>query len=255
MAEKKEVAVVPAASTAVVDWQAQLAAMAVTTAEQEKPSGNWVSFRAGVLSFGGNPIKGNKMKVVVVHSLHENQIYKEKFDSNNPGQTPYCFAFAENEEDLKPHPDSLEPQAESCAVCPNNVWGSDPEGGRGKACKNVRRLAMIAFDDMGDINKAPVALAKLPVTSVKNWSSYANQIANVLKLPPLAVVTEMSVEPDTKTVFQVNFALIDKITDGAQIQALLSKRKDTTPLIWAGYDKPTQAPTPAAGAPAEAKKY
>ncbi|MFI5223676.1 MAG: hypothetical protein ACHQX3_05425 [Nitrospirales bacterium] len=240
MSEKKEV--IPAPKTELADWQKQLAEMAIATAEAEKPQGNWVSFKSGVLSVGGNPIKGNKMKVVVVHSAFENQIYKNKYDSNNPGQTPHCYAIAENEEDLKPHPDAAEPQADTCEVCPNNVWGSDPEGGRGKACKNVRRLAMIAFDDMGDINKAPVAMAKLPVTSVKNWSTYANQIANVLKLPPLAVITELSVEPDAKTMFQVNFELVDKIMDGAQIQALLTKRKDTTPLIFSGYEKPSQAP-------------
>jgi hypothetical protein len=251
MAEKKDVPAV-AAGTAVADWQKQLADMAIATAEAEKPSGNWVSFKSGVLSVGGNPIKGNKMQVVVIHSAFENQIYRDKYNANNPGQTPYCYAIAELDEDLKPHPDASDPQAASCAECPNNVWGSDPEGGKGKACKNVRRLAMISVADMGDIVKAPVAMANLPVTSVKNWSTYANQIANVLKIPPLAVITELSVEPDAKTQFQVNFSLVDKVTDGAQIQALLTKRKDTTPLIFAGYDKPTQAP---AGAPAAATKY
>jgi hypothetical protein len=256
MAEKKPVepvAAVPAvvAGTAMVDWQAQLAEMAVATAEAEKPSGNWVSFKSGVLSVGGNPIKGNKMKVIVVHSAFENQIYRDKYDSNNPGQTPYCYAIAELEEDLKPHPDAAAPVSPTCAECPNNVWGSDPEGGRGKACKNVRRIAMISVADMEDINKAPVAMAKLPVTSVKNWSTYANQIANVLKLPPLAVITELSVEPDAKTMFQVNFQLVDKVTDGAQIQALLTKRKDTTPLIFAGYDKPVEPAAKPAGAPAK----
>lgn len=237
-----------APKTEIVDWQKQLAAMAIATAEAEKPSGNWVSFKSGVLSVGGNPIKGNKMAVVVIHSAFENQIYRDKYNANNPGQTPYCYAIAELDEDLKPHPDAADPQAATCAECPNNVWGSDPEGGRGKACKNVRRIAMISVADMEDIPKAPVALAKLPVTSVKNWSTYANQIANVLKIPPLAVITELSVEPDAKTQFQVNFSLVDKITDGAQIQALLNKRKDTTPLIFAGYEKPaeTKQATPAA---------
>jgi hypothetical protein len=241
-----------APKTEIVDWQKQLAAMAIATAEAEKPSGNWVSFKSGVLSVGGNPIKGNKMAVVIIHSAFENQIYKDKYNANNPGQTPYCYAIAELDEDLKPHPDAADPQAATCAECPNNVWGSDPEGGRGKACKNVRRIAMISVGDMGDIPKAPVALAKLPVTSVKNWSTYANQIANVLKIPPLAVITEMSVEPDAKTQFQVNFSLVDKITDGAMIQALLTKRKDTTPLIFAGYEKPMETKQ---ATPAEAKKY
>src|SRR5215831_959472 len=228
-------------STAVVDYIAELNKLTVQTQEAEKPSGMWVSFKGGVLSIGGNPMKGNKTEAIIIHSVFENQLYEGKFDPNNP-TTPVCYALSESDDDLKPHPDSLKPQATSCAECPNNAWGSDPGGGRGKACKNVRRLAMVSASDLEDLGKAEVAIAKLPVTSVKNWSTYASQIANVLKLPPLAVITEMSVEPDAKTQFQVNFRLVDKISDGPKLQQLLSKRKDVTPLIFSGYDKP-QEPT------------
>jgi hypothetical protein len=176
----------------------------------------------------------------VLQSIFENQLYEDRYDPNNP-QPPICYALSETDDDLKPHPDCAKPQADTCEVCPNNVWGSDPGGGKGKACKNVRRLAIIAASDL-EVDRLPnaeVALAKLPVTSVKNWSTYASQIANVLKLPPMAVITNMSVEPDAKTQFQVNFQLVDKILDGAIIQGLLNKRKDTTPLIFSPYDKPT----------------
>jgi len=239
MADKAPPTPAKAESTAVTDWQAELASLAVATAEAEKPSGNWVSFRHGRLSIGGNPMKDDKVQCIVINSVFENQWYKDKFDPDNP-QSPSCYAISESEDDLKPHKDSEAPQAPTCAECPKNAWGSDPGGGRGKACKNVRRLAMIASVDAtipGNVKKADVAVAKLPVTSVANWSTYANQIANVLKLPPLAVITEMSVEPNAKTQFQVNFALIDKIEDGAVIQALLSKRKDTMDLMNSGYEK------------------
>jgi hypothetical protein len=231
-------------STAVADWQAELNALTVQTAEAEKPTGNWVSFKGGILSVGGTPMKGNKVEAVVIHSVFENQWYKERYDPNNP-TAPHCFALAESDDDLKPHPDAAEPQAPSCAECAKNQWGSDPGGGKGKACKNVRRLAMIAATDLENVAGAEVAVAKLPVTSVKNWATYASQIANVLKLPPLAVKTEMSVEPDAKTQFQVNFSLVDKVPE-EHLPALLSKRRDTTPLIFAGYEKPTEA---------QAKKY
>lgn len=254
MAEKGKAVPAPeAAGTAVVDWQEQLAKMAFATAEAEKPSGNWVSFKGGQLTINGTSQPKNKVDCIVIHSIFENQLYEDRYDPNNP-QPPICYAFSETDDDLKPHADSAKPQAESCAVCPNNVWGSDPGGGKGKACKNVRRLAIVSADDLDPekLPRAEVALAKLPVTSVKNWSTYASQLANVLKIPPLAVISEMSVEPDAKTQFQVNFQLVDKITDGALIQGLLNKRKDTTPLIFAPYDKPSAAPKPEAGA---ARKY
>jgi hypothetical protein len=249
MAEAKASVPVPAVkeSTAVVSWQEELAKMAVATAEAEKPSGNWVSFKGGRLTIGGNPMKDDKVQCVVVNSVFENMWYKSKYDPDNP-QSPSCYAIAEQEDDLKPHKDAEAPQAATCAECPKNAWGSDPSGGRGKACKNVRRLAMIASTDLQAVPKAEVAVAKLPVTSVGNWSSYANQIASVLKLPPLAVITEMVVVPSNKTIFQVEFSLVDKITDGAVIQELLGKRKDTMDLMYAGYEKNNTAERPAEAA-------
>lgn len=232
---------VKAPGTAVVSWQEELAKMAVATAEAERPSGNWVSFKGGRLSIGGNPMKDDKVKAVVIESMFENQWYKERYDADNP-QSPSCYAIDTIEDNLKPHADSEEPQAATCAECPKNVWGSDPGGGRGKACKNVRRLAMLSANDLGAISKAEVAMAKLPVTSVGNWSTYANQVASVLKLPPLAVITEMAVTPSSKTIFQVNFELVDKITDGAVIQQLLAKRKDVLPLLRTGYPKNVLTP-------------
>jgi len=230
--------------TEVVNYQAELAALTVATAEAEKPTGNWVSFKGGILTIGGTPMKNNKVEAVIIHSVFENQWYKERYDPNNP-TPPHCYALGESDDDLKPHLESAEPQAPNCRDCAKNQWGSDPGGGKGKACKNVRRLAMISVTDL-DLRRIPsaeVAVAKLPVTSVKNWATYASQIANVLKLPPLAVKTEVSVEPDAKTQFQVNFSLVDKIEDGTMLQQLLQKRKDTTPMIFSAYDKPTEAQT------------
>lgn len=243
----QEVKIVPAVapvpeSTAVVSWQDELKAMAVTVADTEKATGNWVSFKGGMLTIGGNPQKDNKAGCVVVGSVFENQWYKERYDPNNP-TSPHCYALSETDEDLKPHPDAAEPQAATCAECPKNQWKSDPAGGKGKACKNVRRLAIISAADLDKVEKAEFAIAKLPVTSVKNWSSYASQIANILKLPPLAVLTEMSVVPNAKTQFQVEFALVDKINSDDTLQALLLKRAEAHPMLFAGYDKPADAAT------------
>lgn len=231
------------ASTAVVSWEQQLTALTVATQEAEKPSGNWISFKGGVVSVNGEAAKNNKLHAVIVHNLFENQLYRNKFNPSKP-ESPMCFAFAEREEELKPHPDSEEPQAESCASCPKNQWGSNPEGGKGKACQNVRRLAMIPSDDLDKIDKANVYLAKIPVMSKENWSVYASQLSNVFKMPPLAFITEVSARPDTRSMFQVEFAMIDKIKEPEKLQALLAKREAATPLIFSPY--PKNQPTTAA---------
>lgn len=238
-------------STAVVAWQDEIKKLAIKTAETEKPSGSWVSFKNGVMKINDTPMKDNKVEMVVLEAVFENQFYKNRYDPNK-AETPICYALGENDEDLAPHPNSPEPQNVDCATCSKNAWGSDPQGGKGKACKNVRRLAIIAANDLGNVPKAQVALAKLPVTSVKNWATYASQIANVLHLPPLAVVTEMREEPDAKNQFVINFELIRKIEDGEVLQALLNKRKDIHSLAYAPYEVIAEQPAQENGAP---KKY
>jgi hypothetical protein len=235
----KEVAVPK--QTAVVNYEEELKKMAVATAEAEKPAGNWVSFKGGILSINGMQMKDNRVEMVVLHSIFENQMYGERYNPNNP-QPPVCYAFGETDDELKPHPDSSKPQADSCKTCPNNQWGSDPEGGKGKACKNVRRLAIISATDLNKIDKAEVAIAKPSVTSVKNWATYANQVANALHLPPLGVVTEMSVEADPKTQFQIHFRLVDKVP-AEHIPALLKKKGEIHDLIYAPYDAPVEQVT------------
>jgi hypothetical protein len=249
MSKSTEVAVKKEGGVAV--WQDRLAAMAVATAEQEKPKGDWVSFRGGIFAINGQALPGNKAEVVVIASIHENQFYKDRFDPNNP-QPPVCYAFSEGAADLAPHPESPEPQAENCASCPKNAWGSDPAGGKGKACKNVRRLALIAADDLDKVDSAPVYLAKIPITSVKNWATYASEVSNVLKRPPLGVKTIMAVVPNAKTQFQVEFSFNGKVEDDGTIQSLLNRNEAVKPLLFSPYDKPVNPP---AAAGTESKKF
>lgn len=53
-----------------------------------------------------------------------------------------------------------------CATCPLNQWGSDPDGGRGKACQNRRRIYLLREGET-----LPVLLT-LPTTSLKAFSDY-----------------------------------------------------------------------------------
>ena len=238
-------------STDVVNYQAELAALTQSTLEAEKPSGNYVSFKNGQLAINGARMKDDKVEMVVLHSIFENQLYEGRY---NPNQTasPICFAFGENDDDMAPHPASPQPQSKSCGECPKNAWKSDPDGGKGKACKNVRRIAMIAATDLTMVDKAEVAMAKLPVTSVKNWSTYANQVAQALKLPPIAVISEMSVVPDANTQLKVHFRFVSKIEKPEHVIALLKKRQQIHDLVYAPYEATPAGQTTDAAAP---RKY
>lgn len=185
----------------------ELAEFAKQFADQESAAagGSFFGLGGGTLTFNGNPVPDNEMAVIVVDGIMENVFYPGAYDPATP-QSPICFAFGRNELEMKPHVKSLHPQHPQCKGCPHNEFGS-ADVGEGKACRNTRRLAMIAagnmekgrfepFDDTDHFETAQLAYMKLPVTSVKGYATFVKQLADSLKLPPFAVFTKVKVVKD-----------------------------------------------------------
>lgn len=222
--------------TAVAKWQEQLAAQAEAAAKMEASTatGQFFSLKGGQLSFNDSPIPGNEMGVIIVDHILENVYYKERFDANNP-VPPTCFAFGRADQEMVPHEVVVEKQHEACTGCPMNEWGTS-DVGKGKACKNTRRLAMISagqfnkageFDTIEDeehYKEAQLAFLKLPITSVKGYAAYVKQLAAVLRRPPHGVYTKVSVVPDAKDQFKVVFTPIAPVPD--ELMPLIMERHE-----------------------------
>jgi hypothetical protein len=151
---------------------------------------------------------------------------------------------------MAPHEASANKQSDACHDCPMNQWKTSMTG-KGKACKNVLRLALIsagALDHPDKIMAEEVAWMKVSVTSVKNFSGYAQQIATALAIPPYAAVTKISSFPDDKTQQVITFELVEEIEDGAIIKALQDKRKTIK------IDFPYPEPSAPAARPAPATR-
>jgi hypothetical protein len=233
MATKKQPA--KQTGTEIVDWEAEMRAQAQVAAEAQRSAGGggkFFSIKAGQLTFDENPLPGNQMAVIILADVMENSWYEGAYDPSTPA-SPKCFAFGHDEEDMEPHEAvDQDPyfarQNPQCHDCPRNEWGS-ADTGRGKACKNVMRLALIPagqykqkgsgrnaplelelFDEESHFSKAEVAFLKLPVMSVRNYSKYVKAIAADLGRPPHGVITNIYIEPDPKSQFKVMFEAIDK---------------------------------------------
>jgi hypothetical protein len=192
-------------SKEVVNWEEKLAEEAQQVAKMERPPLSTISLRSGMMAYQDNPIPGNKLRCIIVASAFENAHYSETFDPNN-FRPPDCFALSLDGVDMAPHEKSHNPYSDMCVTCPNFKWGSDPKGGRGKACKAKRRLALIPENALQEgILKAEIALLTVPVTSVKNWGNYVNRLSATTKRPAWAMVTEISTKPHAKNQFEVFF--------------------------------------------------
>ena len=255
------VAVQPAAAPGALampaDMLAMLAESAKAVAATERPSLSKISLRAGVMSYGGQPVAGNSMDVLVLATVFRNVFYAGRFDPNNI-QNPNCFAISQTDKDMAPHENVAEPVAESCATCPNHEWGSDPNGGRGKACKEGRRLVLMpasALTDPESVKGCELALMDLPVTSVKNWSNTVNQLATASGLPYWAVVIRVEVRPDAKTQFKVIFSPVRVVDDKEVLTALMARHRVAVDVGMLPYDETALTNQPAAAPREVNKKY
>lgn len=62
-----------------------------------------------------------------------------------------------------------------CAVCPKNKFGSDPRGGKGKACKNLHRVYIVREGEI-----FPYLLA-VPPTSLDNFRTYVRRLTSKMR--------------------------------------------------------------------------
>lgn len=219
-------------------WDEELAKEAqIAKAREDKQAAGSNSFTTsgGILKLDGNPIPGNSMDVVILHSVALNQFYKNAWDPKNP-VPPDCFAFEDENGDMAPHKMAADKQCEDCATCPLNAFGSakDNRGqpAEGKACKNGRRLAVIAagkagagkfiFDKADELKVADIRLLTLPPTSLKSWAQYVKGLANTLNVPPFAMVSRITLVPE-KTYFKVQVDALERVPNDL-IPVLMARR-------------------------------
>ena len=214
-----------AKTTAMTDWKEEMARQVAAAAMYEQPTGRFISLKGGVISISNTPVPNNTIQGVIVDYCHESRFYPGAYDPDNRSG-PDCYAFSRTGEHMTPHDDSGEKQHTSCQGCPQDEWGSG--SGRGKACKQGRRLAILPSSALAEgpegILTADTYFMFIPVTSVPNWQGHVNICNAVAKMPPYGVLTEITAKPDAKTMFKVLFAFKETLTE-EQIRAIFDKRK------------------------------
>lgn len=243
-----------APTAALTKYDERLAALAKQATEVEASvgsAGNFLSIRGAVLSYQGVQATDNKMSVIILHAILENQWYNKPFNPASP-TSPACYAFGDMQKTMVPHEMAPQPQSETCASCEKMQFGS-AEVGKGKACKAVQRLALITEGDLENLDEnAQIAYLKLPFYSTIEYASYVRQLAEQYKKPPLAFVTEITVVPDPKSQYRVKFKLTDKIEDSSALELLLGLHEKAKAEIAFPYPEMDEAPDKPAPAPRHA---
>lgn len=201
-------------NTEVVTWQEALrrkkleqkmAAMGLSSGPKQ------ISFQGGFIQIDGITPPNNEINGVILAFIGENAYYSGTWDPDNK-RPPMCFALYSPTETMKPHPDAADPQSPTCETCPHFKWGSG-NGGKGKACKQIARVAFMAGNPQEDdeVLASEVRFFKVPVTSVRNFTDYQGQIDTVNDKALFEVVTLVKPVPDKKTQFKLTFKAIGAV--------------------------------------------
>lgn len=223
-------------STALVDVSQELARRAAMIQATEKSDGvPYISTKGGAFKFQ-DTVLDNPMRVILLDYSLINMYYGAMYDEDNP-QPPTCVAVITQgegaEDQMAPLAESPEKQADKCADCPQNVFGTDIRG-KGKACKNQRRLALVSCRDGAELDAlsegSDVAYLRVPPASLSNFRKYVKQLAKVKGLPPLGVITDIGIQQRgggheitfdfVADVPKEKLAAMLKLADGVQDQLL-----------------------------------
>lgn len=184
-------------STALIDIKTRIREeLAKTAGSYETPSALRITTTNKKFTLPNGVSTTEPINLIVLDYRNVRTLYSAAYNPNNH-QLPKCYAIAKSIDELQPS-DSVEaPIAANCANCPKNEWGSDPAGGKGKACKNSVRLAVIPADLGGEKSVAETDIYALDVTptGLRNWNALISRL-DMAERHPMEVVVEVGFNPD-----------------------------------------------------------
>jgi hypothetical protein len=164
----------------------------------------------------------HSIEVVVVRSATNlSKIYYKDGYKEGSTESPDCFST----NGLTPDISSKAKQANTCAGCPQNAWGSriTPAGKPGKACSDSKRATVVPLADLTNEAYGGPMLLRIPAASLQDAATYATTLAQ-LGYPLEAVATRIAF--DTKEAYpKFVFSAIRPLTD-AEADQVLALRND-----------------------------
>lgn len=225
----------------------ELASEAKDAAAAERPAVSKLGTAGGILKYGGDAVAGNNMDVVILYASYRNVWYSGAYQRDNV-KNPDCFSLSETDEGMVPDPVVKNPPNGTCDGCPKNAWKSDVKAdgsvGKGKACKESRRMVMMpagALESVDGVRSAELAILDLPVTSAKNYGGLVNTVAATVGVPIWACVVNVKVQQHPKNQFEIVLTPLRVAPSKEIILALKERVADAKRIALEPYDETNSA--------------
>jgi len=152
---------------------------------------NFISTKGKLFTFGDGR-SPNNFDCIVIDYIRVNNLMPP-FNASKQNR-PKCWAIGRADHLLTPSDNSPQKQADACSTCASNKFGSATNGGKGKACSNTYRLAVVPPDATKD---SDIWLLKVSPTSLARWTHYVKLTdANFGAGGFCRVITNMSFDPN-----------------------------------------------------------
>ena len=223
--------------------KAMLDAAAKEQSEGEQGGIPFISLKGKKFSVGDVKL-GTSLVCVIISDVFDHSWYDRKYDPKSDEVfPPACFAMGKDISSMAPHENAPDKQSESCSTCHKNEFGS-ADTGKGKACRNGRRLLIASVDENGNVNFNDLAIINISPTALKGYSKYVKSINNIKKLPVWAVTTVLTFDEDAPyPIVTPIFGSLVKGEDIGKITESINEFYDMVAIPYdvSNYEKPDDA--------------
>lgn len=189
-------------STALVNYEEQLRReLAQLGDHMEAPGSNKISLGGKLFRMPSGETHPGPLRCVILDYTAVNMLYKGAYNPNVKAP-PLCWALGKNPKELAPSANVPQPQHTDCTACPKNQWGTAANG-KGRACKNQRRLMLTT----PDFSAEPMTLYVSP-GGLKLWDKYLRDLISDHSKMPIQVVTDITFDPN-QAYPTLQFAFVD----------------------------------------------
>lgn len=212
-----------------------------------------------ILNADGDPVASLEAVIVKANPHVTKNFYAQGY-SDGASEAPDCYSL----DGIRPDASVEDPQAETCAKCPKNVFGSriTPAGKKAKACQDNRRLAIVPTADIMNETFGGPMLLRVPAASLADLAMMGKNLA-ARGFPYNAVSVRIGFDLDAsypKLTFKPVRPLTDEeaakvvsIMRDDKLERILAEAVEVRPTEEGEQQEPEQATDPLFEQPTPAK--
>jgi len=196
---------------------------------------DYIKIKKSGYEFKGRKL-GTEFNAIILNHVYLNEWFDKAFDPDTPG-TPACFSISNlgpKEEDMVPHEKSPLKQSDFCKDCDKNEFGTAIVG-KGKACGNKVRMALIPADNLDNLENKELAFLRTGVLGGINFEKFRSTEQARHGLPVCAFVVKIGLD-DTQEQSVSSFDFVDAIEDMNDLNTLLDRSDDVVKTLTEPYD-------------------